>query len=121
MIRMKQDLAAAAPDTSPIFIGNVLKQNLVADDDASLLRVTSVSFRNGARNRLHHHEVDQVLFVTDGHGIVATESEELQVTTGDAIFIPAGERHWHGAQPNRDMTHLSILTPGEVVIDELDE
>ena len=115
---IKQDLKSASSDTSPIFIGNVMRQNLVADDDAALLRVTAVTFQNGARNLLHHHAVDQVLVVTHGNGIVATESEELHITIGDIILITAGERHWHGAEPGKDMTHLSILTPGEVVIDE---
>ena len=31
----------AVSDTSPIFVGEILRQNLVADGDASLLRVTS--------------------------------------------------------------------------------
>jgi quercetin dioxygenase-like cupin family protein len=115
---IKQDLGSAIPDTSVMFVGDVLRQNLVADGDAALLRVTAVTFQNGARNRLHHHAVDQVLVVTNGYGIVATESEELHVAVGDVILITAGERHWHGAEPGQDMTHLSILTPGEIVLDE---
>jgi quercetin dioxygenase-like cupin family protein len=59
-----------------------------------------------------------VLVVTYGRGIVATESEELHVSPSDVILIPAGERHWHGAEPGQDFTHLSILTPGAVTIDE---
>ncbi|HEY8446180.1 MAG TPA: AraC family ligand binding domain-containing protein [Thermomicrobiales bacterium] len=113
-----QDIAAAVPDRSEIFIGSVLRQNLVTDADAALLRVTSITFRDGARNRLHHHLVDQVLVVTHGKGIVATETETYEVGPGDVILIPAGERHWHGAQPGHDFTHLSILTPGATLIDE---
>lgn len=108
----------AVPDTSPIFVGEVSKKGMVTDDNSPLLRVNLVSFHNGARNRLHHHGADQVLVVTEGHGIVATESEELHVSTGDVIQIPAGERHWHGAEPGKDFSHLSILTPGEMTIDE---
>jgi quercetin dioxygenase-like cupin family protein len=118
MKRIKLDLNSAQQDTSHMFVGDVFRQNLVADDDAELLRVTAVTFQNGARNRLHHHAVDQVLVVTSGNGIVATESEELHVAFGDIILISAGERHWHGAEPGQDMTHLSILTPGEIVLDE---
>ncbi len=36
----------------------------------------------------------------------------------DLVLILPGERHWHGAQPGQDFTHLSILLPGETVIDE---
>ncbi|MEA2513888.1 MAG: hypothetical protein QOF01_740 [Thermomicrobiales bacterium] len=118
MKRIAQDLAQAVPDHSPIFVGDVLRQNLVADGDAALLRVTAVTFQNGARNKLHHHAVDQVLVVTHGRGIVATESDELHVSPGDVVLVSAGERHWHGAEPGQDFTHLSILTPGAITIDE---
>lgn len=118
MKRITQDLAQANPDHSPIFVGDVLRQNLVADGDATLLRVTSVTFQNGARNKLHHHGADQVLVVTHGQGIVATKSDTLHVTPGDVILIPAGERHWHGAETGQNFTHLSILTPGAMTIDE---
>lgn len=115
---IKQTLAAAAPDTSPIFIGEVLRQNLVTEDDAASQRVTAVTFRNGAKNKWHRHSTEQVLVTTDGHGIIANEEQELRVSRGDVVLIPPGERHWHGAQPGQDFTHLSILLPGETVIDE---
>lgn len=114
---IRQDEARAVPDRGPIFIGEVVRQNLIAEGDAALLRVTSVTFRNGARNKLHRHSCDQVLVVTHGRGIVATEGEELRVGPGDVVLIPAGERHWHGAEPEGTLTHLSILTPSELVIE----
>ncbi len=115
---MQHAREAAAPDSSPIFIGEVLRQNLVADGDADLLRVTSVTFVNGARNRWHHHSTDQVLIATTGRGIVANEEEEWRLSPGSVVLVSAGERHWHGAEPEADFTHLSILTPGEMTIDD---
>jgi len=115
---IQQDEAAATRNPSPIFVGEVVTQNLVAEGDAALLRVTAVTFRDGARNRLHHHASDQALVVTGGRGIVATETQELRVGPGDVVLVHAGERHWHGAEPGHDFTHLSILTPGEMAIDE---
>lgn len=108
----------SVPDRSPIFIGEVTRQSMVTDQNAKLLRVNNVQFHDGARNGLHHHESDQVLVVTSGNGIVATESEQFLVAPGDVILIPAGERHWHGAQPGHDFAHLAILTPGAMTIDE---
>ena len=113
-----QNGEASAPNPSPIFEGTVRTQNLVAEGDAQLLRVTAVTFENGARNKRHRHTTDQVLVVTHGQGIVATETEELRVKPGDVVLIPAGERHWHGAEPGQDFTHLSILTPGQMTIEE---
>ena len=50
-------------------------------------------------NVFHVHDVDQVLYVTAGEGIIATETEEITIRPGDFVVIPAGEKHWHGATP----------------------
>lgn len=118
MKRITIDRGAATPSPSPIFVGDVLTQNLVAEGDAELLRVTLVRFENGARNRWHRHTTDQVLVVTEGAGVIATDDEELALAPGDVVLIPAGERHWHGAQPGASFSHLSILTPGQMSIDD---
>jgi quercetin dioxygenase-like cupin family protein len=118
MKMVRQDEAAALSTSAPIFDGDVVTQNLVAESDATLLRVTAVTFRDGARNKYHRHSSDQVLAVTHGRGIVATAEEELHVGVGDVVFVPAGERHWHGAEPDESFTHLSILTPGQMTIEE---
>jgi quercetin dioxygenase-like cupin family protein len=102
---------------SDMFVGQVTRQEIVTDDDAELLRVNSITFHDGARNRLHHHACDQVLVITHGLGIVATEEAERLVERGDIVLIRAGERHWHGARPGETMTHLSILTPGPMTLD----
>jgi len=116
--RMRLDRAAAAPSPSPIFVGPVRTQNLIADGEAESLRVTAVTFEDGARNRWHMHTTDQLLVVTEGHGVVATEGQELDVAAGDVILIPAGCRHWHGAAPGQSFTHIAILTPGEMTLEE---
>jgi quercetin dioxygenase-like cupin family protein len=103
------------PDSAnPIFIGHVRKQILASGG----LWVNSVSFPSGARNKWHTHSTQQVLFVTSGRGIIATNDGETEITTGDTVTIEPGERHWHGAAPGEDMTHLSILLPGEVSIED---
>jgi quercetin dioxygenase-like cupin family protein len=103
------------PDHGEIFVGTVETQPLIGDE-ARDLRVTEVTFRDGARNRLHSHTTDQLLVITAGEGIVATEREQREVRAGDIAHIPAGERHWHGARPGADMTHLSILGNGKTFI-----
>jgi quercetin dioxygenase-like cupin family protein len=113
---IRQDIARATPNRSPVFEGEVLTQNLVPEGEAELLRVTAVTFRDGARNKPHRHTTDQVLVVTHGRGIVATDAEELHVEPGDVVLISEGERHWHGAEPGADFTHLSILTPGQMTL-----
>lgn len=118
MVRVMQlDRGRAVADRGPIFVGDVLRQNLVANGDADLLRVTSVTFVNGARNHWHRHTTDQVLVCTEGSGIVATDVQEWRLGPGSIVLVPANERHWHGATDGADFTHLSVLTPGEMIID----
>ena len=118
MKHIRQDREQAVPDSSDIMVGSVFRQNLVPEGDAPSLRVTAVTFDDGARNRWHHHSTEQVLVVTHGKGIVANEHETLHVTPGDVVLIQVGERHWHGAEDGESMTHLSILIPGEITIDD---
>ncbi len=102
--------AGRKPNLSEIFVGHVESQDPLGEASATL-RLNEVTFRNGARNKLHTHTADQVLLITAGEGIVATEHEECEVAAGDLAFVPAGERHWHGARPGKDMTHWSIVSP----------
>jgi len=80
--------------------------------------VTAITFQDGARNRWHRHSTEQVLIVTDGEGIVADAGGEQPIKAGDVVLIQPNERHWHGATPGHDMTHLAILLPGTMTIDE---
>lgn len=118
MKRFRQDRSEATRSNDEIFVGDVYTQRLVTDEDAPSQRVTSVTFENGARNRWHWHTTEQVLIVTSGNGIVANDSEELHVTAGDVVLIQAEERHWHGAEDGASMTHLSVLIPGKITIDD---
>lgn len=118
MKRFRQDRSNANRKDDDIFVGDVYMQDLVTDDDAPSLRVTAVAFEDGAKNRWHTHTTEQVLIVTDGKGIVANETEEMHVVRGDVVLISPGERHWHGAEAGDSMTHLAVLLPGEMQIDD---
>lgn len=112
-----QNAGLAKSDTRSLFVGSVATQDLITDADASDLRVTSVIFHDGARNTWHTHTTEQVLVVTDGEGVIATNEGETTMCSGDVILVPAGERHWHGAASGKDMTHLSILLPGQMDVE----
>ena len=102
----------AQESASKIFRGKVSIQSIIGESGYEL-RVIVVNFSPGAVNVFHSHTFNQLLYVTEGKGIVATESEEVTVTPGTFIFIPAGERHWHGATQNTAFSHIAIMPPGE--------
>ena len=97
------------PATAPIFIGTVHARPLISAEVNPNATVTLVRFTNGGKNKRHTHSEVQMLYITEGHGIVATDEQEHHVSAGDIAHVPAGEVHWHGAEPGKDMAHLSIL------------
>ena len=98
--------------SSSLFKGKVTVQP-VLDSDNSDLRTNIINFDKGAVNVFHVHDVDQVLYVTKGEGIIATEKEEIRIKPGDFVVIPAGEKHWHGATPDSDFAHIAIAIRGK--------
>jgi quercetin dioxygenase-like cupin family protein len=115
---LRVDRSQSAPSTNPIFVGHVSIQELVNEALGEVLRVTAVTFEEGAVNRPHRHTTDQVLIATSGAGFVATDEERYPLDPGDIAFVAAGTRHWHGANPDTTFTHLSILTPGHTEIED---
>ena len=98
------------PNPSPIIVGGIVTVQPVADPSISNNFMCSVmNFTKGARNKFHSHTSDQILVITNGVGIVATENEEREVTVGDIIDVPAGEKHWHGARKESYMSHITIM------------
>lgn len=106
--------ARAGGGVGGIFVGKVETQT--PHPDATDLNVTEVHFRQGARNRLHVHSTDQILVITAGEGIVATETERHAVSVGDVAFIPARTPHWHGAREGSDLTHWSITANAKTTV-----
>jgi hypothetical protein len=42
-------------------------------------------------------------------GIDLTQGGPIQeIRPGDVVWIPPGEKHWHGASPTNGMTHLAM-------------
>jgi quercetin dioxygenase-like cupin family protein len=110
------------------FTGTVHIDAVAAPSGPSRLAAASVHFTPGARTAWHTHPNGQTIFVTDGVGVCQSRGGAVQVIgPGDRVFFEPGEDHWHGAAPNRTMTHLamqqvddqgSAVTWGEHVTDE---
>jgi quercetin dioxygenase-like cupin family protein len=117
---------AAGP--SEWFTGAVYIDAVAVPSGSTRLSVSSVHFTPGARTAWHSHPNGQTIYVTEGVGLAQARGGSIEVIRpGDRVFFEPGEEHWHGAAPNRFMTHLAMLdvdddgTPatwGEAVSDE---
>jgi quercetin dioxygenase-like cupin family protein len=95
----------------PLFTGpDVTRQVLLPESKE--FNVNVVNFGKGVRNKFHSHDSEQILVVTLGKGIIATETEEKVIILGDVVMIPAGEKHWHGASNDSKFSHLYVSRLG---------
>jgi 4-carboxymuconolactone decarboxylase len=68
-----------------------------------------VTFEPGARTAWHSHPLGQTLIVTSGVGRVQRWGDPVdEIRPGDVVWIPAGQKHWHGASPTKSMSHIAI-------------
>ena len=110
------------------FTGDVYIDVVAAPPSPARAAAASVHFTPGARTHWHTHPLGQTIFVTEGVGRCQREGGPVQaIHPGDRVFFEPGENHWHGAAPNRFMTHIAIqeadesgspVTWGEHVTDE---
>jgi quercetin dioxygenase-like cupin family protein len=98
------------PGPSEWFTGVVFIDAVAAPSATSRLSASSVHFTPGARTAWHTHPNGQTIYVTEGLGLCQRRGGPVEVILpGDRVFFEPGEEHWHGAAPNRFMTHLAML------------
>lgn len=69
-----------------------------------------IKFEPGARTAWHTHPLGQILIVTAGTGRVQRWGDPVEeIRQGDVVWIPPGQKHWHGATPNTSMAHIAIV------------
>lgn len=91
------------------FTGTVWMDPVVEAPDPARVRATRVSFAPGARTAWHTHPLGQTLHVLTGVGRVQSwEGPVREIRPGDTVWIPPGEKHWHGAAPETVMVHLAF-------------
>ena len=106
------------------FTGAVYIDAVATPSDATRLSASSVHFTPGARTAWHTHPNGQTIYVTEGVGLAQRRAGPVEVIY---VFFEPEEDHWHGAAPNRFMTHIAMqesddsgspVTWGEHVTDE---
>lgn len=99
--------ATAGP--ADYFTGTVQIEPLVQAAAPARMTAASVTFEPGARTAWHTHPLGQTIIITAGHGRAQREGGAVEeIHTGDVVWFPPGEKHWHGAAPTTAMTHIAI-------------
>jgi 4-carboxymuconolactone decarboxylase len=91
--------------TGSVRVDRIFQANAPARTSGSL-----VTFEPGARTAWHTHPLGQILIVTAGTGRVQRWGDSVEeIRKGDVVWIPPGQKHWHGAAPNSSIAHIAIV------------
>ena len=91
------------------FTGTVWQEPIIEAAAPARLRATAVRFDPSARTAWHTHPLGQTLYVLHGCGRAQVWGGPIQeIRAGDVVWIPPGEKHWHGAGPATAMTHIAM-------------
>jgi quercetin dioxygenase-like cupin family protein len=108
-MKITRDSVETAQGSSDWFTGTVFIDPVAVPAGSSRTAAACVRFTPGARTAWHTHPHGQTIFVTDGLGRCQREGGPVElIRPGDRVFFEPGENHWHGAAPNRFMTHIAI-------------
>ena len=103
------DAVPFSPADVASFTGPARTQRLAADAGAVPVHVYRVEFETGGRTNWHTHSGPQWLFIVDGHVRVQKWGESpFDLSSGDAVVIHPGEKHWHGAAPGGSGAHIAV-------------
>ena len=107
-------IGAPNDDFAKYFIG----QSYLAPLSTQQVGIYNVTFEPGCRNNWHIHKASkgggQTLICEGGRGYFQEWGKApVELLPGDAVHIPAGVKHWHGAAPDSRLSHLAIEVPGE--------
>jgi quercetin dioxygenase-like cupin family protein len=112
--RMNMDIKRSGSEASvkgpaEWFTGTVRIDPMFQAPEPARVSGGHVTFEPGARSAWHTHPLGQTLIITSGLGWVQREGGPVEeVRSGDIVWFPPGEKHWHGASASTAMTHIAI-------------
>lgn len=102
----EQSSFAGSPD---YFTGEVRVQMLFPDNETARYGGAYVTFAPGARTAWHSHPAGQNFLIIKGVCWTQTwQGQRVEARPGDTVWCPVGVKHWHGASPDGEMTHLAL-------------
>lgn len=98
------------PGPAENFTGSVRIDSSFQANAPARMYGARVAFEPGARTAWHTHPLGQVLIVMAGTGRVQRWGDPVdEIRQGDVVWIPPGQKHWHGAAPSSSMAHIAIV------------
>lgn len=95
------------------FTGDAWVDGITDSNIPGTATLATVRFSPGSRTAWHRHEKGQTLHVTEGAGIVQSgDGQAILMRPGDTVETPPDVWHWHGALPDRSMSHLALSLAG---------
>jgi quercetin dioxygenase-like cupin family protein len=114
VVQVTKNGVATTIGPSEWFTGTVYLDAVAAPSEGSRLSATNVHFTPGARTAWHRHPHGQTIYVIEGVGFAQRRGGRVEVIRpGDRVFFEPGEEHWHGATPDRLMTHIAMFDVDE--------
>lgn len=108
-MQITRSSSATARGPAEWFTGDVYIDAVAAPPAPARAAAAIVRFAPGARTAWHTHPLGQTIYVTEGVGRCQREGGPVEeIRPGDRVFFEPGERHWHGAAPDRLMVHIAI-------------
>jgi quercetin dioxygenase-like cupin family protein len=108
-MQITRNSLATAKGPAEWFTGDVFIDAVAAPAPPARTAAASVHFTPGARTAWHTHPFGQSIFVTEGSGLCCRRGGPVEeIRPGDRVWFEPGEEHWHGAAPDRFMTHTAI-------------
>jgi quercetin dioxygenase-like cupin family protein len=127
-MQITKNTNATSPGPPDWFTGAVFVDTIATAAPPSRLAAAVVHFTPGARTAWHTHPLGQTIHVTEGLGLCQRRGGPIEeILPGDTLYFEPDEDHWHGAAPDRFMTHIAMqevdesgspVTWGEHVTDE---
>lgn len=100
-------------DDVPIEIERGVGLQWLVDQELGARHVMAYRCQLAGRNESHAHvhQADEVIFVTDGGGVVVMEGSRHEVRRGEALFIPAGSVHHFVNAGSGDLVVMGAMSP----------
>src|ERR1700730_11238099 len=91
------------------FTGVVWQDPVIEAPAPARIRSGLVRFEPGARTHWHTHTLGQTLWLMSDWATGRTWRRVVrEIRAGDVVWIPPGEKHWHGAGPTTVMMHVAM-------------